>query len=82
MSSGYNRMTRPIGVLCGRERYRQICALLAVDPHRTDLLHHVYDRGSATHRSLCRLVTVRRDRELVADYDRVRIAALSMVAGR
>lgn len=77
--SRYNRLSRPVGLLCTRERYRHVCDVLELDPHNNDVVRHIYDPASACEGEICRLLELGSAQEVIRDYNAVKSLALARV---
>lgn len=80
--SVYNRLSRPIGVLCTREKYLHVCDALELDPHNNDVVRHIHDPWSAEQGEICRLLELG-DKSQIGDamnsYNAIKSIALSKV---
>ena len=56
--SVYNRLSRPIGVMCTRDRFLRICDVLELDPHNNDVLRHIVTPVDAMQGEICRFLEV------------------------
>lgn len=76
--SVYNRLSRPIGVICTRQRFITVCDVLGVDPHNNDVVRHVDTPEAALKGELCRVLELG-DTHGIIDYNVLKSLALGQV---
>lgn len=54
--SVYNRLSRPIGLICTRQRYMTACDVLDLNPHNNNVLKHISTAEDAISGEICRVI--------------------------
>ena len=77
--SVYNRLSRPIGLICTRQRYVTACDVLGLNPHNNDVFKHVTTPEDALSGEFCRVIELDDLSTPIVSREVLRTLALDMV---
>lgn len=76
--SRYNRLSRPIAVMGGREAYKHLCDHCGLNPHNNDIFTHVESADDALEQEFSRVLEIH-GAEFIRDYNFVKSLAMRQV---